>query len=60
MTVFLAGVAAGMFGASLVLALCAAASDGDDVSFTPGLWIVNIDEAGDITAAEPLDERRPR
>ena len=55
---FIAWLTVGMVSASLVLALCAIAGEDPLEPMTPGLWIVEIDDAGDIAAAEPLDDRR--
>jgi hypothetical protein len=54
-TAFLLGAAAGSFATALVIGLCMAASNADRPLLTPGLWVVDIDEAGDVAAAEQLD-----
>lgn len=58
MTLFLVGVAAGMFVTTAVIAACMAIADDGIECLTPGLWVVEVDGTGDIAAAEPLDDRR--
>lgn len=60
MTLFLVGVMAGTFLTTAVIAACMAIADDGIDGLGPGLWVVDIDETGDIAAAEPLDDRRTR